>query len=310
MPLHQLRNPGKNQQLPRADVRVNPQIVPSSSQVQAILAQVENIRPELAAFFGCLYYAALRPEEAVALRAGDVVLPPRGWGELILISACPRTGAAWTSTGSTHELRGLKHRPSSAIRIVPIPPVLATLLRQHLHRHGTAPDGRVFRGTRGGPLSESLYGRVWHTARKVALGPAPATTTLARRPYDLRHAALSLWLNASAAPAQIAARAGNSVPVLQTIYTHCIDGQDDLVNQQIEHALGATAPSLPVTASGSPDRRHRSGPVRHMSVNGPRRAARHQPHNTSTRAHIPLHDGHLYRSEEESAEQARVPSLQ
>ncbi len=58
---------------------------------------------------------------------------------------------------------------------------------------------RLFRGTRGGMLSESLYGRTWHTARSAALGPALADTGLARRPYDLRHAALSLWLNASAA---------------------------------------------------------------------------------------------------------------
>jgi hypothetical protein len=34
------------------------------------------------------------------------------------------------------------------------------------------------------------------------------------RPYDLRHAALSLWLNTGGDPAQIAARAGNSAAVL------------------------------------------------------------------------------------------------
>jgi hypothetical protein len=30
-------------------------------------------------FFGCLYYAALRPAEAVALRVADCVLPAKGW---------------------------------------------------------------------------------------------------------------------------------------------------------------------------------------------------------------------------------------
>jgi hypothetical protein len=43
---------------------VNPQTVANPAQVQAILAEVSRIRPDLAAFFGCLYYAALRPEEA------------------------------------------------------------------------------------------------------------------------------------------------------------------------------------------------------------------------------------------------------
>jgi hypothetical protein len=29
--------------------------------MEAILVEVTRLRPELAAFFGCLYYAALRP---------------------------------------------------------------------------------------------------------------------------------------------------------------------------------------------------------------------------------------------------------
>jgi hypothetical protein len=46
---------------PRAAVAVNPGTVASPAQVQAILAEVSGIRPELTAFFGCLYYAGLRP---------------------------------------------------------------------------------------------------------------------------------------------------------------------------------------------------------------------------------------------------------
>jgi integrase len=54
---------------------VNPRVVASPAQIAALLAAVAQIRPELTAFFGCLYYAALRPEEAVALRAGDCNMP-------------------------------------------------------------------------------------------------------------------------------------------------------------------------------------------------------------------------------------------
>ena len=107
---------------PRAAVAVSPATVPSPAQVRAILDQVTRIRPELAAFFGCLYYAALRPEEAVALRSDDLILPARGRGTIILTAACPRTGTAWTSTGTPYEPRGLKHRADGAIRVVPIPP--------------------------------------------------------------------------------------------------------------------------------------------------------------------------------------------
>ena len=210
---------------PRAAVAVSPATVPSPAQVGVILAEVARIRPELGAFFGCLYYAALRPEEAVALRRADLILPARGRGTIILTAACPRTGSAWTSTGTPFDPRGLKHRPGGAIRVVPVPAVLVRMLSQHLHAFGTAPDGRLFRGTRGRMLSESVYGRAWHAARHAALSPELAATPLARRPYDLRHAALSLWLNATGAPAEVAARAGNSARVLYEVYLHCTDGQ-------------------------------------------------------------------------------------
>jgi len=246
---------------PRAAVAVRPTAVPSPAQVRAILNQVTRIRPELAAFFGCLYYAALHPEEAVALRSGDLILPQDGRGTIILTTACPRTGAAWTSTGTPFEPRGLKHRPDGTVRIVPIPPVLVSMLRRHLGDHGTTPDGRLFRG---GMLSESVYGRTWHAARLAALGPGLAATPLARRPYDLRYAALSLWLNATGHPAEIAARAGNSSRVLHEVYVHCTDGQQDAVSQRIEDALdagaSATSSSRCGKASGYTNRRHHPRP--------------------------------------------------
>jgi hypothetical protein len=119
---------------------------------------------------------------------------------------------------------------------------------------------------RGGMLSESVHGRTWHTARDHALGPDLAAAPLARRPYDLRHAALSLWLNATGAPAQVAARAGNSVRVLHAVYPRCLRGQEDVVSRQIEEALHRACPSLPVTASGPPNRLLCPDPVRYMSV--------------------------------------------
>jgi integrase len=273
-------------QVPKAATTVDPRAVASPAQAESLLAAVAQIRPALAAFFGCLYYGALRPEEAIALRRADCDLPRHGWGMLTLTQAAPGTAAAWTGNGTSHEQRGLKHRPEGSVRTVPMPPVLVTMLRHHCRCYGTAPDGRLFRGTRGGPLSESSYGRTWHTARIQALGPAAAATAVARRPCDLRHAALSLWLNAGAAPAQIAQRAGHSITMLLAVYTHCIDGQDDITNRQIERALHAGNQAHCPKASGSADRRYRPDPVRHMSVHGPHSRARTpawQPRATAAR---------------------------
>ena len=52
---------------PRSSCPASPRSAATPAEVQAILAEVTRIRPELTAFFGCLYYAALRPAEAVAL---------------------------------------------------------------------------------------------------------------------------------------------------------------------------------------------------------------------------------------------------
>jgi integrase len=83
--------------------------------------------------------------------------------------------------------------------------------------------------------------RMGHSTTRAALTRAAAIgqagTRQARRPYDLRHAALSLWLASGAPRAEIAARAGHSTRVLLTIYAHCIPGCDQIASQQIEQAL-------------------------------------------------------------------------
>ena len=124
------------------------------------------------------------------------LLPAEGWGELLLESSTPEAGASWTDSGRRREERQLKHRAKGETRIVPCPPALTALLHAHLTEHGTAPDGRLFRGVRGGELAESTYCRVWRKARVQALTAAEAASPLAGRPYDLRHAAVSTWLNA------------------------------------------------------------------------------------------------------------------
>jgi integrase len=153
-----------------------------------------------------LYYAALRPAEAVALREADCVLPARGWGRIDLASSEPRAGTEWTDNGASREERGLKHRAVNETRSIPIPPALVRILRAHIHRYGTGPDGRLFRTARGGPLNDTGYGEVWQRARPKALTPAQQASPLARRPYDLRHAAVSLWLNAGVPATEVARR--------------------------------------------------------------------------------------------------------
>ncbi|WP_396993569.1 tyrosine-type recombinase/integrase [Nonomuraea phyllanthi] len=188
-----------------------------------------------------MYYSALRPAEAVDLTLDEIDLPEAGtggeWGWLFPGDSAPAVGSDWTGNGKRRESRELKHRARHAIRKVPIPPPLVALLRHHLAEHGVSQDGLLFVGKRGGPLSESVYGRLWQKARASALSTAGAASPLAERPYDLRHACVSTWLNAGVPAPQVAERAGHSVHVLLRVYAKCLVGQDAVARQLIVDAL-------------------------------------------------------------------------
>ncbi|TVZ85451.1 tyrosine-type recombinase/integrase [Streptomyces sp. BK340] len=192
----------------------------------------------LQAFFGCLYYAAMRPAEALGLRLADCTLPEKGWGRIELAETRPTAGKAWTDSGEAHDRRGLKQRETGQVRTVPIPPPLVRLLQDHVKEFGTAEDGRLFASERGNVVAASSYSRVWKQARALALLPHQVDSVMAARPYDLRHAGVSQWLNSGVPAPEVAARAGHSVDVLLKIYAKCIDGQEQEMNDRIMQGLG------------------------------------------------------------------------
>lgn len=140
-------------------------------------------------------------------------------------------------------------------RIVPACPDLVQLLRRHLDQFALGPDGRLF-VTRTGrfgrpvaapysnPVSTNTYTRVWRRAREATLTPAQLDSPLAARPYDLRHACVSLWLNAGVPATQVAEWAGHSVHVLMRVYAKCVHGQEEAARRRVEAALGGGATDL------------------------------------------------------------------
>ena len=221
---------------------VDPAVVASPAQMRELLTAVSYAGPRrgprLVAFFACMYYAMMRPGEVAALRIDDCDLPADGWGRLLLADSKPSVGTEWTDSGKYHDDRGLKGRNRKAKRPVPIPPILVEILRDHIAHHGVGPDGRLFRTERGGVVLPSGYGRTWHRARELALPPEVERSDLARRPYDLRHAGVTLRLNAGVPAPQVAEWAGHSVDVLLKIYAKCIHGLDDVWAGRIDDALG------------------------------------------------------------------------
>jgi integrase len=102
---------------------------------------------------------------------------------------------------------------------------------------GAADDGRLFSGIRGGELATVTYRRARIKSRQDALTAPEQASPLARRPYDLRHACLSTWLNGGVYPTPVAEWAGHSVDVLLRIYAKCVVGQDELSKRRIAEAL-------------------------------------------------------------------------
>ncbi|MEV0291010.1 tyrosine-type recombinase/integrase [Kribbella sp. NPDC050820] len=240
-----------NWKAPKHDDKVDRRVLANPDQARSLLAAVGEIYPSLEAYFGCEYYAGMRPAEVRHLRRSNLLtLPEEGWGEMLLDGSTQQTGQAWSDNGEVRDERPLKHRADNSTRSVPICPELVALLTRHLEQFGTGPDGRLF-VTRVGrfgrvplkaycnPVHPNTLTRVWAKARKKALTKEQFLSLLARRPYDLRHACLTLWLNAGVPATQVAEWAGHSVKVLLDVYAGCIDGQEEAAKPDSVDRLGS-----------------------------------------------------------------------
>ena len=227
---------------PRKLKTVDPRCVVNSDQARRLLDAVARNGQRgkrLKAFFGCMYYAALRPEEVADLRRPNITSLPETdgeWGEFTLTNSQPRSGSNWTDDGSVRQRRELKHRAENETRTVPIHPELVKLLRDQLAEFAPGPGGRVFTLATGKIVTDRAYLKVFHEARTAAFTEAEAASLIARRPYDLRHAAVSTWLKATADPAQVAEWAGHTVDVLMRVYAKCVAGQQDEAKRRILEA--------------------------------------------------------------------------
>ncbi|WP_405777829.1 hypothetical protein [Streptomyces sp. NBC_01538] len=98
---------GLRWKVPAVNEEVDPAAVPNPAQVLRLLEAVARQRgrgPHLEAFFGCMYFAAMRPAEVIHLRIDQCHLPKTGWGMLNLSGGVVTSGKEWTDDGEVHEL--------------------------------------------------------------------------------------------------------------------------------------------------------------------------------------------------------------
>jgi integrase len=231
------------------DDTLDPRAVGSPALVADMLQACATIGkrqgPRFRAFYGCMFYAMMRPSEVAALIREGCHLPGSGWGYLIFADSSPAPGKAYTDDGRVHEHRGLKGRTKGRpgprarrpVRKVPIPPELTELLRAHIETFGTAPDGRLFRSENGNPLQPSTWWQVWQKVRAASLTPEQLASPLMKRPYDLRHSGVTWRLNSGVPATEVAAWAGHSVEVLTRVYARCVAGLEDVWIGRMDQAL-------------------------------------------------------------------------
>lgn len=256
---------------PKITDEMDRRVVPNPAQARRLLDATEETTPELAAFFGAMYYAALRPEEALNLREHEYERPKEegGWGWLHLTGSVVVVGKGWNDDDQEDEYRGLKHRPKKAVRDVPAPPALCAMLDRHIENFKPWSDGRLFYTRRGPgglyvaslgrPVSNNSYGTAFRKARSLAFTPEEQKSPLAYVPYHLRHACVSYWLNMGAPVTLVAKWAGHSPYVLWKIYAKCVWGEEGAAMQRIQD--GYDSPPTPGASAGDPSSPGPEGPV-------------------------------------------------
>lgn len=160
------------------------------------------------AYYLFMFYTGMRPEEAIALR----------WGDIDLSTGIARVQRVRTFKGSERD--GSKTHSERDVDLVPQAMNALTIMRPHTFM--AAQDADVFQNP--------VTGRPWHDERSQRDHYwKPSLKRLgirARRSYATRHTYCTVALMAGVPAAYIAAQAGHSVKMLLDSYARWIEGAD------------------------------------------------------------------------------------
>ncbi len=109
-------------------------------------------------------------------------------------------------------------------RTIALPPFLVPAIEQHLDQFSPRqPDGRVFRGERGGPLRRHVLQKAWARAR------AEAGLSEEFRFHDLRHTANTLAASSGASTRELMHRMGHASSQAAIRYQHATAARDAFI---------------------------------------------------------------------------------
>jgi integrase len=153
-----------------------------------------------------LAYAGLRPQEALALRWGDV----RERTLLVEKAADGQGGVKTTKTGQARTVRLLA-------------PLASDLTEWRRSLDQADDDALLFPNGSGGIWNDPA----WQTWHRDAWAPACRAVGLeGARPYDLRHSFVSLLIHEGRSVVEVARQAGHSPTMTLDVYAHVFDEFD------------------------------------------------------------------------------------
>ncbi|MFD7078565.1 hypothetical protein [Streptomyces sp. NPDC059918] len=153
-------------------------------------------------FLTTLAELALRPSEARTVRVRDVVLLNEGWGELTV-------------------------RRGGARRGIPLQPHFVDFLGGWISEAGLREGDLMFPSMNGGPLSVSVYQRLWRQVQEAVLPCGDRCIQYTGEPVSiLRDSRIAAWLKLGISPFAIAEWADVSASWLAVRYPYCFGMQD------------------------------------------------------------------------------------
>lgn len=237
-------NPVKGVQKPK--VRRHRQVRPLSpttvEQLRAVAAQRRKHGARDAALIGLLAYAGLRPQEAQALRWGDI----RERTLLVEKAADGQGGVQATKTGQARTVRLLAP--------------LAADLAEWRHSLGQPDDDALLLPNGSGGVWNDPAWQTWH--RDAWLPACRAIGLDSARPYDLRHSFVSLLIHEGRSVVEVARQAGHSATMTLDVYAHVFDefdpGERVSAEDRIAQARRDVSGLCPSGSTGAQDTAHRS----------------------------------------------------
>jgi integrase len=181
------------------------------------------------AYFCWMFYTGMRPEEAIALRWGDIDFNRR---EVLVQRVRTFKGSEWSDT-KTYTERVVDIVPQAMAALSAMKPL--TFMKRDKE---TREPVDIF--------ENPVTGRAWHDERSqrdnywkpslLALGIRE------RRAYATRHTFCTVALMGGVKPAYIAAQAGHSLKMLLEVYARWIPGNDNGVERRAMEAAQAHKP--------------------------------------------------------------------